>query len=256
MSDWGLTTILVLARVAALVAIVPGLSSAVVPWRARLLVVALVTWPVLCVIPVANQDALAQNSTISLVVHELVVGVSLGLVPAAIAFGLQVAVQSLQGMTGLPGGSESTEGQNAAPLQRLFHIVVLATFFLSSGHRLVVESLLGSFRWLPPGSHTSLASNREVLLDLLAASFELGVQAMSPIAVSLAFGLLVLAAINRIVPHVGYFAVGMSVQTTVLFGALMICVGAVVWLLESGIAAGPDLTRFAWQDVLAAIAGP
>ena len=141
-------------------------------------------------------------------------------------------------------------------MQRLFCILVLAIFFLSSGHRVVIQTLLDSFTWLPAGSYSPLTSTRLVIVDLLSASFELGVRAMSPIAASLAIGLLALAAINRIIPQVGYFAVGMSIQTAVLFGSLILCVGGIVWFLENSFATTPDSFRMAWHSIARSVVSP
>lgn len=249
---WSATMVFVLTRVTALVLVVPGFSLRVVPWRARLLLVALISVPVLCVVsPVSN---LSTHALPPILFHELIVGLSLSLVPAAIVFGLQAAVQSLNGMTGLPGGTEtgSAAGDlaSASPLQRLLLATVLAIFFVSSGHRIVLQAVLDSFDWLPPGGYTSLETVSEVLLDLLSASFALGVRSMTPVAVSLAMGLMTLAAINRIVPQFGYFAVGMSVQSILLVGSLVLFVGGVVWYLENSFIDTPASFRLALQQAL------
>lgn len=251
MPDWLATAMLVVARVAAMILIVPGISQRIVPLRARLLILAALVGPVLCVIPPAPHGQLELSSLPALLVHEFVVGLSLGLVPAAMVWGLQLAVQTLQGMTGLPGAGQG-DGQGASdpPLQRLFLMLVLVIFFVSSGHRCVLQATLDSFRWLPPGSFTSLDAVHPMLIEMLSASFALGVRAISPIAASLAVSLMTLAAINRVIPQFGYFSVGMSVQTSVLFGSLILCLGAVVWLLENSFAGSADAVVLAWQDLL------
>lgn len=243
------TVLLVFARVSGLVLIVPGISQSVVSIRMRLVLITLLSAPILCV--VTPIDAITSNQIPSAMLHELVVGVSLGLVPAAIFFGLQVAVQAMHGMTGLPGAGEASSlGSADAVVQRFFVITVLAVFFACSGHRLVFQSVLDSFTWLPLGKPAPLASVGEILLDMLSASFELGVRAMSPIAASLAVGLLALAALNRFLPQLGYFAVGMSVQTMVLIGALFLFGGSVVWMLENSFVRAPDFVHSAWQQAV------
>jgi flagellar biosynthetic protein FliR len=254
MPGWLATTIFVLARVSALVLIVPGFSHAVVPWRVRILVIVLLVIPILCVVQPCDEGLVSVTTIPSLLAHELVVGVSLGLVPAAVVWGLQVAVQAMHGMTGLPGAAEAADHRGAdAPLQSLLMMTVLTVFFVSSGHREVFQSVLNSFNWLPPGSFTPLQSVRGMIVDLLSASFALGVRAMSPIAASLAIGLMTLAAINRIIPQFGYFAVGMSVQTLVLLGSLVIFMGGVVLLLEHSFLGAPESVRLVWEELLPAI---
>ncbi len=254
MPGWLATTLFVFARVAALVVVVPGVSQRFVPWRARCLLVALISIPVLCVIPPIAEEV-APGSIPAIMFHELMVGLSLGLVPAAIVFGLQIAVQALNGMTGLPGGPSTESLATASALQRLLFATVLTVFFLSSGHRVVIQSVMDSFRWLPPGSYSPLQSVGEILLDLLSASFALGVRAMTPVAASLAISLMALAAINRIVPQFGYFTVGMSVQSLVLIGSMILFCGGIVWFLEESFTS-TDSFKLAWQSAIQKVGGP
>lgn len=255
MPGWLATTMFVVARVAALVVVVPGVSQRFVPWRTRFLLVVLIATPVLCVIPPVA-DSVEPSSVPAIMFHELIVGLSLGFIPAAIVFGLQTAVQALNGMTGLPSGAATESLATASALQRLLLATVLTVFFLSSGHRVVIESILDSFHWLPPGSYTPLDSVSEILLDLLSASFALGVRAMTPIAASLAISLMALAAINRIVPQFGYFTVGMSVQSLVLIGSLVLFCGGIVWFLGESFNTSPDAFKLAWQAAMQKANGP
>ena len=249
MPDWLATLLLVTTRITAFMLIVPGLSQSMVPWRIRFLLIAMLTVPVLCVIPPASIDT---TQLAWLFVHEAVVGVSLSLVPAAIVFGLQVAAQTIQGMTGLPQAGVATPsmGTDGSSLGRLMLISTLAVFFASSGHRVVFESALDSFKWLPPGSYHSFTSVNELLLDLLAASFKLGVRAMAPIGLALAISLMMIAALNRVLPQISYFAVGMSIQAATLFAALVLFGGSVAMFLDHSFLSSVDTTRFAWQALL------
>ncbi len=253
MPDWLTTTALVITRIAAMLLCIPGVSNRFITWRVRLMVIAALCVPVLCVIPPSDVDQ--GSSFVSLVFHEAIVGISLSLVPAALVFGLQTSVQAIQGMTGLPDGlgsasSEPLNGNGGSSLGRLMLITCLAVFFVSSGHRVVFQSVLESFEWLPPGSHRPLDSVSDLLLDLLSASFRFGVRAMTPIGLSLGISLLAVAAVSRVLPQVSYFAVGMSVQAVSLFASLFLFGGAIVWSLDNSFATSADSAKSAWQQVL------
>ncbi len=243
MPGWLATTLLVASRVAALVVVVPGLSSRVVPWRIRFMLIVLLTVPVLCVVSPCVDGTMDPAQFFTLLIREVSVGISLALVPAVLLFGLQLATESLLGMTGLPGGSPEGELPSQG-VSRFFFLVALTVFFASSGHRIVFQSLLDSFSWMPVGSVRSLATTKEILVDLFSQSFQLGVRAVAPLAGSLAVGLLVLAAINRVIPQLGYFAVGMSVQNTVLFASMVIFLGGIGLFLEAGF----ESTIDSWQS--------
>ena len=248
MPEWATTAALVVTRIAAVMLCVPGVSQQWVPWRIRLLLIASLAVPVLCVIPPVPLEE--QNHAIgALLVHEAMVGISLSLVPAAILFGLQISVQAVQGMTGLPeaAAGQSSNLATGSSLHRLMMITALAVFFTSSGHRVVFQSVLESFQWLPPGGYRPFESTSELFLDLLATSFRLGVRAMAPIGLSLTISLIAVAAINRLLPQLGYFAVGMSVQAMAMFAALVLLSGTCVWFLDNSFANADLNPRLAWQ---------
>ena len=249
MPGWLATVLLVFARVTALVAVVPGLQNQFLPWRMRIALITLVSVPVLCVIPCCTEDLVAPARLVEMLVQEAGIGVSLAIVPAVLLFGLQLATESLQGMTGLPGDSSSSQMPGVG-LSRLFFIVALTVFFAASGHRLVFQALLDSFHWMPVGSVSSLPTTKDVLLDLFTQSFQLGVRAVAPVAASLAVGILVLAAINKVIPQLGYFAVGMSVQTTVMLASFVMFLGGVGLFLEAGFESSIDSWQSAWSDAM------
>ena len=255
MPDWIATVALVATRVAAMILIVPGVSQSVVPWRIRFLLVATLCVPVLCVLPPTQINT---SELPSLLLHEAIVGISLGLVPAAIVFGLQTSVRTLQGMTGLadsPTAADPCSLSSTGVLDRLFLIVALTVFFSSGGHRVVFQAVLESFQWMAPGSFRSAESANELLVDMFSASFRLGVRAVTPIGLSLGISLMAIAAINRLLPQISFFAVGMSVQAMVLFGALVLFAGTVVWFLDDGLGSNVDSTRLRWQ-MISQQAGP
>ena len=235
-SHWQLPILLLIAvRIAALGMVAPGFSSWSIPWRIRILLVGLLVLPVFCVwqgAPFSFEASLLPN----LLLHEAVVGISLGVVPAVMVWGLQLAVQSVHGLSGLPGvtGGEpaDTDLAHASALNRFFSMTVLAVFFSTGGHRQLVQAVLESFQWLPPGQYAPLDQAYELLLDLFAQSFALGARAVSPIVVALSISWLAFATMNRILPQLGYFVVGLNLQVLVLLGSLILFLGAVGWVLE------------------------
>lgn len=249
MPGWLATVLLVVARITALVAVVPGMQSQYVPWRIRMVLIMTVSLAVICVTPCYSESSVASADMLKLLVQEASIGISLALVPAVLLFGLQLASESLQGMTGLPTDSSSTLTPGAG-LPRLCYIVALTTFFCASGHRCMFQALLDSFRWMPVGSVSSLTTTKDVLLDVFSQSFQLGVRSVAPVAASLAMGILTLAAINRVIPQLSYFTVGMSVQTTVLLASLVIFLGAVGLFLESSFVSSTESWPHVWSAAL------
>ena len=250
MPDWLATLLLVSARVFALVSLIPGMDGRFVPWRVRLALAWVLTVAVLCVVPCCEPVSLGRLAP--LLVQEASVGLSLALVPAALIFGLQLATESLLGMTGL-ATDESSGPVPGSTISRFFLIVTLSVFFAASGHRYVFQALLDSFYWMPVGSAAALPTTKEVMLEVLQYSFQMGIRVVTPIAASLGIGILALAAINRVVAQLGYFAVGMSIQTTIFLTSVVIFMGSVGLLLEFGFETNLDTWRDAWSGTFGVV---
>jgi flagellar biosynthetic protein FliR len=247
------TTLLVASRIAAFVLVAPGFNLRVVPIRIRLLLAVLLT-----VASTGNVSAaVAVDSTLmpELLVHQAVVGVSLGIVPAVMIWGLQVAASTSQGLTGLGGFGAPEAGPDellsGSAAERLLLMTTLAVYFAAGGHRQLVQAVLLSFQWLGPHEQLSLTSTQELVIGLLSQSFAIGVRTMCPIIASLSISLLALAIVNRVLPQVGYFAVGMSIQALVLLGSMLLFLGGIAWMWDTELFNVAERVQLAWQQLAA-----
>lgn len=247
MEPWFATLLLVAARVASFTALLPGVDGRFVPWRIRLILIGLLSAFLGCV--VHGRSSLSMEQLLPAMVQEACLGMSLALVPTALIFGLQVASESVFGMTGL-ASDQAQDPTQGNPVSRLFWLLTIAVFFAASGHRQLLQALLDSFVWTPPGEAPSLLSTKGVALDVLQHSFHMGVRVVAPLAAALAISTLALAAINRVLPQLGYFAIGMSIQSTVLLASLVIMLGSVGLLIEGGLETSFDVWHSAWSTSL------
>lgn len=228
------TTAFVATRLTGMILIIPGLGSRFVSWRIRGLLIMLLTAASVSVLPPVTIASSEPVMVMMGLTRELIVGMSLGLAPAVMIWGLQLAAQSVGGMTGLPTGMEEPDPFMAGgALSRFLTITALTVFFASGGHRHAVQGVLMSFEWLPPAQTTQLDLEFAFMMQVLSQSFALGVRVVSPIGVSLFASLLALTVINRVVPQMGYLAIGMSTQNLVVLGSLTLFLGGMGWILEA-----------------------
>ena len=251
MPGWMAAILLVAARIAALVVLVPGFQGSWMTWRIRVGTLVLLTMPVLCVMPPYTQVDATVTELIPRLIQEVGIGISLAIVPATLVMGLRFATEAVHGMTGLPSANDTSGEGLGSTTNRFFFVVALTVFFASSGHRHVIQAVLGSFHWLPVGSEIPPMALKELVLDVFSQSFQLGTRAVTPIGLSLAVGFLTLAAVNRVIPQLGYFAIGMSVQTATLLAAIVIFVGGIGLFWEAAFESG----ILDWKDRWHSLAG-
>jgi flagellar biosynthetic protein FliR len=234
---------LILARVVGLTLTAPLFSWVVIPLAARLtlaLMLALLIAPVYAQsavpLPDAGRFALAM-------VREATLGATLGFAAALVLLGLRGSVQMLLQMAGLAPWEhdQETPDHSTAPIGQAVQMVAVAVLLLSGGHRLVIASLLNTFRRLPPGSGHDAPGTWQLLAELLAVSFAFGLRAIIPLACCVLIASLVVSVVTRTLPHV-HTSVSAGVNLAVVLAALSLTLGTIGWLFQEQLALAMELT--------------
>jgi flagellar biosynthetic protein FliR len=226
---------LVLARTGALVATAPIFGSQVLPRRVQALLAVTMS---LLVTPVYLSSSLPPvRYTLELgqlFVNEVLVGLLLGLGMNILFAGIQVAGQIVSQMSGLSLADVFNPGfeEDVSVFSQLFYFLTLAVFVAVGGHRIVTEALLETFVWVPPGQATLGNNYLEVLVGILAQSFELGIRAAAPLLTALLVSNLVLGLISRTLPQINVIAVGFGLNSLLALGMLFLTIGGVAWAFQ------------------------
>ena len=169
-----------------------------------------------------------------LLANEVAVGLLLGLGVNIMFSGVQVAGQIVSQMSGLsladvfdPGFDESV-----SIFTTLFYYLTMAVFVAIGGHRLMVEAVLDTFSWAPPG-HASLGETYvDALTGLMTQSFALGIHAAAPLLVALLLSTIVLGLVSRTMPQINIIAVGFGVNSLLTLAMMILSLGAVAWTFQ------------------------
>lgn len=226
---------LVLARITALIVAAPIFGPREVPRQVRAFLAVGIAF---LVTPLQSTDAIPPvDSLVDLGVMmagEVIVGLTLGSGIRLLFVGLQISGQVMSQMAGMQLGNvfDTTFDQETPVFSKLLDISAMAVFFLIGGHRQVLGAMMDSFLWMPPGQATFQASMVQLIVDALSQSFVLGLQAGAPIIASLLTSMLVLGLIGRTLPQINIFAVGFSLNTTIVIMTLWISLAGMVWLFQ------------------------
>lgn len=226
---------LVLSRTSGLMLAAPIFSSLGIPRQVRALLavtMALLVTPVYLgtsLPPVAN---LADYGR--MLAGELLLGLLLGLGVNILFAGTQVAGQMISQLSGLSLADIASPGfdEEQSIFSQLFYFVTLAVFIAIGGHRILTAALLDMFAWAPPGHAVLGDSFVEVLVNILAQSFALGVKAAAPVATVLLLSTLLLGLITRTMPQINIIAVGFGLNSLLTLGLLSVTLGAVAWTFQ------------------------
>ena len=153
--DQFLIFVLVLTRVGSLLMTLPVLGTATVPMQVRaLLAVGHLADPHAAFLGPADSAAgKPARCSALLLAREAMLGLALGLAVMILLSGMQLAGQIISQTSGmsLADVANPTFDTSVPLFSQILEMLALAIFFLVGGHRQVIDALLGSFTWMPPG---------------------------------------------------------------------------------------------------------
>ena len=214
---------LVFARVAAMVMVLPALGQSNIPVRIKIAIAVLLT---LIILPLhrdayhVNTDSLTQ--LLVLMVHEILIGIVLGATARVTLGALQVAGSVIAQQMGLGFATSvdpTTQGQQGVLIGNFLTLLGLTLLFATDSHYLVIAALNESYAVFSPGEMLPSGDVAALATRAFAAAFRIGMQLSAPFLV---FGLVFnigLGVMARLMPQMQVYFVG--VPLAILAGFLI-----------------------------------
>ena len=233
--DQFLIFVLVLTRIGALVAALPFFGSQSIPMQVRALLavaLAVVITPLHWGLAPPQPANLLEFSVI--IGREALLGLALGSAIMILLSGMQLAGQVISQMSGMSLADvvNPTFDTQVPIFSHLLEMVAIAMFFLLGGDRQVINALLGSFAWMPPGSGTLPAELPDALSLVAAQSFDTGLRAAAPIMVAMLLAILIVGLISRTLPQLNAIVIGMNFNALVVLAMLSVTLGSAAWVFQ------------------------
>ena len=241
-----LAYLLVFARTAAMIMLLPAIGDVGVPSRVRLslaLAVTLVFAPVVT----HTYPAAAPQSEIGLallVIREIVAGILVGMMARIIVSALSTAGYLIATQTGLAYAQtvDPLMSQQGAVVGSFFSLLGTVLIFATDSHHLAIGAISGSYALVPPDQALPTNDMAELTLNLVSGSFLLGLQLAAPFllfgfAVNVATGLLA-----RLMPQLQVFFIAMPINILAGFLLMMLLLGSMMTVFLSYFAT--EMARF------------
>jgi flagellar biosynthetic protein FliR len=248
--DQFLIFVLVLTRVGSLLMALPVLGTPSVPWQVRALLavgISLLLTPLFWGQTFPPPENLLVLSL--LLVREAILGLSLGLAVMILLSGVQLAGQIISQTSGMTlADVVDPTFETSVPLfSQILEMLALAIFFLIGGHRQVIEALLASFSWMPPGAGQLPDHLVEALSSVTARSFDVGIRASAPVMIALLLATLVVALISRTLPQLNAVAVGLNFNSLIVLAVFAVCLGSAAWVFQEELTGAIELVESTFQ---------
>jgi flagellar biosynthetic protein FliR len=206
-------------RVVGLAAVAPGLNYQQAPARTRVvlaLALAMVIAPVAGPAPAQIDEPMRY---IALCVMELVFGLALGFVAAAVLEALRFGGEMLDLQIGLRAGQlfDPTSGAQSGILSTGYYMLALIFFVTLDGHHWLLRGVAGSFGIVPVGGMTLGADLATLASNVGTTVLVLGLRVAGPVMAALLLADLALGLVARAVPQINVFLVGIPAKIAVAF---------------------------------------
>jgi flagellar biosynthetic protein FliR len=234
---WAPAFALVLARVGAAMALLPGVGETAAPAIVRIglaLSITILLLPELQpMMPPVPDAGLSMGL---MVAGEVITGLWFGWVARMIVLALPICAQFIGYLIGLSSVLQpDTElGAQSGALGTLFQMAAPVVLLASGLYRLPLIALNGLFRLIPPGHMLPAADSTQIAIHAVGTGFSLALQLASPFVVVGIVWHVAIGLIGRIVSRMQIYFVSMPGQIMVGLGLLLIIGGTIILAWRDG----------------------
>ncbi|MGD0105123.1 MAG: flagellar biosynthetic protein FliR [Rhodopila sp.] len=238
--DWAPAFTLILARIGAAMALLPGLGEAVAPAGVRIglaLSITILLMPELQ--PMMPPVPAADLSMGLMIAGEVITGLWFGWVTRMIVLALPICAQFIGYLIGLSSvlQPDSELGAQSGALGKLFEMAAPVLLLVSGLYRLPLTALDGLFQLIPPGHMLPVADDTEIAIHAVATAFGLALQLASPFVVIGIVWHVAMGLVARIVSRMQIYFVSMPGQIMAGLALLMITGSAIILAWCDGVEA-------------------
>jgi flagellar biosynthetic protein FliR len=223
-----ISLIFIFIRIGIIFATVPFFNAEIVPRKITATIaffLSLVLMPVVPPVQVRADD-LNNLSLVFILLHEMLIGMCLGLAIDVIFAGIQIAGDLIGFQMGFSIANviDPMTGANAPITSNLLYITAFLLFFSFGGHHLLIKALVESFQIIPIGDSFVHKGYLMSALTYAGQMFVIGVKVSAPVVGILFLINISFAVIARALPQMNVFlmAFPLTIAVGLVFTALVI----------------------------------
>ena len=228
---------LVFSRVGAMTMTMPALGEMTIPARARLMIALALSLILMPLVGNLYPEGVRSVPAVlaAIVVTEVLVGISIGLLLRMVMGAVQVAGNVIATQTGLAfaQGVDPTMGAQGAIISLFLSLLATTLIFIGDLHHLLIAGIAHSFTLFPPGKLPGASDLLQLSIDIMSGMYLIGIQMSAPFIV---FGLIVYAGagvVARMMPQLQIFFLVTPISILSGFVILGLTVSTMMmWFLE------------------------
>jgi len=225
--NWLQALLLPLTRITAFFLTAPVFSQSAATGRIRIVYAAALCVVIMPALPISlsTPDRPFGEPTLLLLLSEILIGVSMGLVLQFVASAVVMAGEQISMAVGIGFAQSFDPTIGSTPvLSGFLNIFALLIFLTAGGHAVVISMIAESIQVLPPGEFHF--DNVVKILEFSKVIFVGAALLAAPLLFTLMAVNLGVGALSRATPQLNVFAVGFAVNLLVGFGLLFLVMPA------------------------------
>jgi flagellar biosynthetic protein FliR len=219
---WAPAFALILARIGAMMTLLPGLGESSAPALIRIGVALSITILLVPVLAPAMPPVPASGLALALMVAgEVVTGLWFGWLVRVIALALPVGAQFVAYLTGLSSvlQPDAELGAQSTALAKLFDLAAPVLILTTGLYMPPLRALAGLFQLIPPGHLLPAGDGLTVAVQAAGSAFALALRVASPFVVAAVAWQFAMGQVERVMTRVQIHFVAMPAQ---IFGGLVL----------------------------------
>ena len=213
--DHAFSLVLILVRIGATFALLPGLGESTIPAVVKAGMVLTLTILLLPVIePLLPPRPESEVVLGLLVLTELANGLWFGWLARILTTSLPLAGQYIADFAGLANVLQPSPdlGAQTTIISRLYDVAVPALILSTGLYRMLISALVGFYRIIPPGSLAWVPDSAATTVSVVAESFNLALRLAAPFILAAIAWHVAIGLIARLVPRLQIFFVALPGQ--------------------------------------------
>ena len=241
---WAPAFALVLARIGATMALLPGLGESVVPAMVRVAIAMCITVLLLPALqplmPPVPESGLAMGL---MIVAEVVTGLWFGWLARMIMLALPSGAQFVAYFLGISSvlQPDAELGAQSTALSKLFELGAPVLILASGFYTLPLKALVGLFQLIPPGQMLPSGDGLQAAVQAVGTAFGLALKVASPFVVASILWHFSVGLVSRVVSRMQICFVALPGQILGGLVLLAVAVGAMTVAWQDGV--GPFLSE-------------
>ncbi len=224
---------LIFTRVIAIFLSFPLLNTSMIPTNIKLLLIVSFSFFIASTINIdVDLTHLTSFKLAMLILKELFIGFSLGILVNIFITALSYAAEIISYFMGLTVVNvfDPSFGQISI-LNRFFILLFYFIFFITESHQYVIGAIVVSFQYIPLDSFYIHQGLLEFIIEKSSYIFIMGFQIAFPFALILFLLNVALALVNRLIPQINVFIVGLPMQIFVGLAAMAFGSSVLVYII-------------------------